>query len=374
MLSLKERYRGLILGTAVGDAIGLPAEGFSRTRTARMFKGRWCHRFIFRHGMTSDDTEHTLFVIQCLLAHPESAEKFTGRLGWCLKWWFASLPAGIGLATARACIKLWLGFSAQNSGVYSAGNGPTMRAAPIGAFFCSSQKDLDTFISASTKITHTDPKALVGAKAVAITAAWIVRDGLEKRPSAEAFCGLLKDIAPEDSEWVNIIEKIKESLDKNATVDEFAATLKLTEGVSGYMYHTVPVALFAWHRHFGNYEETLTTVWNCGGDTDTTGAIVGALAGLTAGEKGIPADWVGGIAEWPRSIHLLRLTADRLSELKDSGSSQGPVRYFWPGILLRNTVFLLIVFGYAFRRIFPPYGNLMSVGEITAKGNNAKNA
>lgn len=348
---LKERCRGMILGTAVGDAIGLPAEGFSRARTAKMFKGRWRHHFIFGHGMTSDDTEHTWFVVQSLLAHPVSAEKFARRLGWCMKWWFASLPAGIGLATARACIKLWLGFSAKTSGVYSAGNGPAMRAAPIGAFFCSSQKDLDTFISASTKITHTDPKALIGAKAIAVTAAWIVRDGLEQRPSAEVFCMLLNDIAPEDPEWISIVENIKKSLEKNLTVDEFVDTLKLQDGVSGYIYHTVPVALFAWHRHFGNYEESLTKVLNCGGDTDTAGAILGALAGLTVGEKGIPEDWVGGIVEWPRSIRLLRESADRLAKLKDGGSPKGSVRYFWPGILPRNIAFLAIVLGHAFRRL-----------------------
>ena len=41
MLSLKDRYRGLILGTAVGDSIGLPAEGISRMRAGKMFNGRW---------------------------------------------------------------------------------------------------------------------------------------------------------------------------------------------------------------------------------------------------------------------------------------------------------------------------------------------
>ena len=41
------------------------------------------------------------------------------------------LPAGVGLATARACLKLWLGFSPERSGIYSAGNGPAMRSAVL---------------------------------------------------------------------------------------------------------------------------------------------------------------------------------------------------------------------------------------------------
>lgn len=355
MLKLRDRYRGLVLGTAVGDSIGLSAEGISRTRAAKMFKGRWRQRFIFGHGMISDDTEHTFFVIQCLLAHPDSKEYFSKRLGWCLKWWFAALPGGIGMATARACIKLCMGMSPQNSGVYSAGNGPAMRVAPVGAFFFSFPEELDAFTKASTCMTHTDPKALTGARAIAHTAAWIVRDDLNKRPSTEDFCRMLKKISPDDSDWNSIVKVMEESLCKDITVEEFALKMGLGKGVSGYIYHTVPVVLYAWHRHFGNYEQTLTNVLNCGGDTDTTGAIAGALAGLTIGESGIPKDWISRIMDWPRSTQLLRLSADSLSELRDKSISQKPLKYFLSGTVLRNMLFLIIVLIHGFRRLLPPY-------------------
>lgn len=70
---MKNRLAGIILGTAVGDALGLPAEGISRKRMYRMFSGPWRHRFLFGHGMVSDDTEHTFFVAQSLLAQPRDA-------------------------------------------------------------------------------------------------------------------------------------------------------------------------------------------------------------------------------------------------------------------------------------------------------------
>ena len=57
----RDRFRGMILGTAVGDAVGLPAEGMSRKRIAKFVKGRWRHRLVFGRGMVSDDTEHTCF-------------------------------------------------------------------------------------------------------------------------------------------------------------------------------------------------------------------------------------------------------------------------------------------------------------------------
>jgi len=353
--NLKDRYRGLLIGTAVGDAVGLPAEGIPRARARRMFSGPWRHRFVFGRGMISDDTEHTLFVVQCLLAHPDSAERFGRRLGSCLKWWFASLPAGIGKATARACIKLSLGFGYRRSGVYSAGNGPAMRVAPIGAFFPRSPDTLNAFTQVCTMVTHTDPKAMIGAKAISLTAAWIVREALCEKPPIEAFCKLLRDIAPEDGDWSSLVSKIGDSLTRDVSVDEFTASLGLEREITGYMYHTVPVVLYAWHRHFGDYRASVGSVLDCGGDTDTTGAIVGALAGLTVGESGIPSDWVDGIKDWPRTTVLLRCAADRLSELAETGCSPGPVRYFWPGLIARNVVFLAIVLFHGFRRLLPPY-------------------
>lgn len=355
MPTLNERYRGMLLGTAVGDTVGLPAEGIPRSRVGRMFKGPWRQRFVFGHGMISDDTEHTLFTTQCLLAHPNSAELFGRRLGSCLKWWFLSLPAGIGMATARACIKLTIGFSHRRSGVFSAGNGPAMRVAPIGAFFYNAPENLSAFTQVCTTITHTDPKAVIGANAIAFTAAWIVRDNLTARPPIDTFCRLLRNIAPDNTDWGDLVTRIGNALEIDSSVTDFATSLGQEREVTGFIYHTVPVVLFAWHRHFGDYSKTLSAVIECGGDTDTTGAIVGALAGLTVGEAGIPKEWIDGIADWPRSVALLRRSADRLSNLRETGSSSGSISYFWPGVLPRNALFLQIVLFHGFRRLFPPY-------------------
>lgn len=55
-------FVGVLLGTAVGDSLGLPAEGMSRQRIRARWGGVWRHRFLFGHGMVSDDTEHALIV------------------------------------------------------------------------------------------------------------------------------------------------------------------------------------------------------------------------------------------------------------------------------------------------------------------------
>ncbi|MGD2151618.1 MAG: ADP-ribosylglycohydrolase family protein [Gemmatimonadales bacterium] len=352
----RERFRGLLIGTAVGDALGLPAEGISRRRARRMFRGRWRHRLLFKHGMVSDDTDHAVLVAQCLLAHPRSTEHFARRLAWSLRLWLLSLPAGIGLATLRSIFRLWAGYPPARSGVYSAGNGPAMRAAPLGGFFADSPSQLDDYLSAGTRITHTDPRALTGAKAVAYLAAWSIGDQLRERPGIDDLLAVMRRAATDaDREWQESLERLRRAAASGLSVGEFAASLGLGDGVGGYIYHTVPVAVYAWYNHFGDFEATVSAVLDCGGDTDTAGAVAGALAGAALGEGGIPLDWVDGIVDWPRGVTVIRLIADRLAAAGSERRGQRPVRYFWPGLLLRNLFFLIVVLAHGLRRLAPPY-------------------
>ncbi len=348
-ISRQARMRGVLLGTAVGDAVGLPAEGVSRRRIGKLFPGRWRHRLVGHYGLLSDDTEHTLFIAQALLAHPDSVERFSRRLGWSLRGWLFSLPAGIGMATGKAIIKLCLGFSPQKSGIYSGGNGAAMRIAPIGAFFADADRKLAEYVHASTIITHTDPRAEIGALAVAKVVAWCFQSGAKERIKLDNFFDLLRSCG-DDPEWNGLLDKMAAAIAEQKSVAEFADTLGQQKGVSGYVYRSVPVALYAWYHHFGDYETTLASVFDLGGDTDTVGAITGAMAGAVVGESGIPTDWIDGIADWPRSVSLLRKVANRLAEGKD-----GPVGYLWPATLPRNLIFLLIVLLHGFRRLLPPY-------------------
>src|SRR5882724_9081923 len=97
------------------------------------------------------------------------------NLAWKLRWWLVGVPAGIGLGTLRSILKLWMGFGPKRSGVWSAGNGPAMRSAIIGAYFSSQPEKMSAYVEASTCLTHTDPKALIGALAVARMAGWNVQ-------------------------------------------------------------------------------------------------------------------------------------------------------------------------------------------------------
>ncbi|NQT40675.1 MAG: ADP-ribosylglycohydrolase family protein [Planctomycetes bacterium] len=347
---------GSILGTAVGDAIGLPYEGLSKRRGVRLFGEPDRHHLIFRRGMVSDDTEHTCMVAQSLIASGGDVDVFTRQLARRLRRWFLCLPAGIGLATARALLKLCVGVSPDRSGVFSAGNGPAMRTAVIGA----AVEDLPLLrrlVKAATRITHTDPKAEYGALAVALAARMASRETtVAGTRFAEELRHLLPDpLDPPAEELLALVEQAVDGVAGNESSQHFAASLGLEKGVSGYVYHTVPVAIHVWLSHQADFRSAVTEVVRCGGDTDTTAAIVGGIVGAGVGRRGIPQDWLDGLWEWPATVDWMERLAAQLHEAMHKEQATRPLRLPLAGVLPRNLLFLAIVLIHGFRRLFPPY-------------------
>jgi ADP-ribosylglycohydrolase len=354
---MQARVRGAILGLAVGDALGLPAEGLSRDAIQRLGWNRWRHRLIFGRGMLSDDTEHALYTARCLMTSGRDPNRFARCLAWRLRWWLVALPAGIGMATGRAIFKLWMGFPPHKSGVWSAGNGPAMRSPIIGAACGGDPALMAEMVEASTRITHTDPKAQTGAMAVARATAFGVSRSTEAsdRPSAGEIAGLFESwrtLASEDDEWLGLLSQMQTNLQKGTPVASFAEEIGQGRGVSGYIYHTVPIALYAWLHHFGDFRQTLVAVLGLGGDTDTVGAITGALAAASTGAEAIPPEWLDGIADYPRSSSLIRSSATALADWQQGQDLSLP-RYLPIAVFPRNLLFLAIVLFHGFLRLLP---------------------
>src|ERR1017187_7018502 len=204
-----------------------------------------------------------------------------------------------------------------------------MRSAVIGAYFAADPAKRRAFVSASTQLTHTDPKAVTAALAVAEAAAW----ALNQNEPIEQWLTHLSGLSC-DEEWLGICQTLSDALASAKSVEQFADSLGLQKGVTGYAYHSVPVSIYAWLRHRNDFRLALESALDCGGDTDTVGAIVGTLVGAGVGNEGIPPEWIAGICEWPRSIASLEQIAARLARQEDTAQSLGPVRYFWPGLIL----------------------------------------
>lgn len=352
-MDLNRHITGCILGTAVGDAIGLPREGLSRSRAQRMFGGPPLrHALIGRRGMCSDDTEHTLMVAQALIASGGDPGQFARVLAHRIRWWLVRLPAGVGFATLRAGCKLWMGFGPAQSGVASAGNGPAMRSALLG-IAARDRDHLDELVRASTRITHTDPRALEGAAIVA-HATYLIAHNPTATECSGALAEMLAYVAKE-SQLRTSMNAIVPALNDSLSAAAFADRLGLASGVSGFVNHTVPVAIYCWLRNRGSFRDAVESAVVLGGDTDTVGAIVGAIAGTEAGADGIPRDWLDGLMEWPASVAWMRRVADQLAENLCKGHSQAPLACSPMSLLLRNGFFLAVVLAHGLRRILPPY-------------------
>jgi len=346
---------GCLLGGAVGDALGLPAEGLSPRRQRALFGDINRHRLLFGRGMISDDTEHALLTANALLDSGGDPDRFGASLARGLRRWACLLPVGAGRSTLAACLRLLLGVPPDRSGVPSAGNGPAMRAAILGVGFGHDSPRLRALVRASTRVTHTDPRADHAALAVALCAYLFSRG----RTDGDGFLAAVEECLPWDdgdaAETLTALRAAAASAGRGENTLRFARSIGCGEGVSGYVLHTVPVAVHASLRHPDDFPAAVRAAVACGGDTDTTAAITGGIVGSRVGGVGIPADWIAGIAEWPYGVAGWKETARRLAATRATGCPQGEVRVFFPGLFLRNAAFLLVVLFHGLRRLLPPY-------------------
>ncbi len=291
--------------------------------------------------MVSDDTEHAVMTVLSLTEADDDATAFARALARRLRWWLAGVPAGIGLATARSILKLWCGVRPSRSGVWSAGNGPMMRAPVIGVKFAGDRDKRLAFTDASTTITHSDPRAREAARMIAEASAMAAQE----LQDAEEILSALEHLVESD-EMKSRFPLLWAALRSGDSVGIFADKIGRKPGfVSGFAPDSAAVALFAWLRHRGDFRATVEAVVAAGGDTDTVAFIAGSLAGVDAGSEGMPEEWIAGLRDWPIHPRSLREVA--------AGSKMSyPV---WPLSLARNAFFLLIVVGHVFRRALPPY-------------------
>jgi ADP-ribosyl-[dinitrogen reductase] hydrolase len=339
--------QGVLIGTAVGDAIGLPFEGIPRSRLATRIGTPWRHELLLRRGMLSDDTELSFAVAQALLASGAHVERFRRKLAWRLRWWLLGLPAGIGMATMRGILRLWIGVPAHRSGVDSAGNGAAMRCGVLGVVFAHEPERCRLFVEAATLPTHRDPRVLWAAHAIATACRHASIGQLSWRE-------LREELAPTgDHSQRDLIQSCIDRLDKalarGDSVREYCHTLGLDAEVGGYAMHSVPVALFAALRHRDNPRQAIEAVLACGGDTDTNAAMTGAVLGSLHGPDVWPESWVRGIWDFPLGVSRLRAAGMALAQERAHWRA---VPYLWPLRLPRNLLFLGVVLVHGLLRPF----------------------
>ena len=112
------------------------------------------------------------------------------------------------------------------------------------------------------------------------------------------------------------------------------------------------MALHAWLTNQRDFRSAVSAVIQCGGDADTTGAIIGGIVGASVGREGIPEEWLDRLVEWPRSTAWTEKLAAQLDSTMQSVVATLPVY----GVVPRNLFFLVVMLLHGARRAFPPYG------------------
>lgn len=348
---MKDKYStilGALIASAVGDALGLHREGMTARRGVRMFPNPDRYYFLGNRGATSGDYDHASMTVEAFCASGGDPDAFARELARRIRVWAACVPGGIGLATLRSSLKLWLGVSPTKSGVFSAGNGPAMRSHVLGAL-SPDTRQLVAFVRASTLISHSDPKAFVGALWVALASRY---SASAERVDPRAFLGAAKAalaLAPADLAFTQTIEEAVESVCRGEATQDFARRFG-RNGVSGYIYHTVPVVIHAWLSHPEDLPTALKAVIACGGDSDTAGSILGGIIGARVGIAGIPEPLVQRLILWPRGM----AKAKALAELSESGRTASVRVPAWQYVV-RNLWFDTVVLAHGLRRLGPPY-------------------
>lgn len=368
-IPLEQALQGCLLGTALGDALGLACEGLSPARQKRLFPD--LSRFHFLpggRGMVSDDTEHLCLVAQALLRSGGQAPAFQRHLAWQLKLWLLGLPAGIGLATLKGILRLWLGFSPEHSGVFSAGNGPAMRATLLGVLYGEQPKTLKALNRISSRLTHTDPKAEWGALAIAQAAysAWAGHAPETYLSQWQALvCEEASPVLPPEAEELQrlLARALERALPMRgaapaaqaAALQAFLNELGCAKGITGYMYHTVPSVIFVWMLQPNDVFSGLQLLIRAGGDTDTTAALLGGILGASGGPQALPEALLQRLWEWPRSPAWMLQAGKQLALMLSRAEPQAPLAWAIWQLPLRNGIFLLAVLLHGFRRLFPPF-------------------
>ena len=211
---------------------------------------------------------------------------------------------------------------------------------------------MQAVVHTATRITHTDLKAQYGASAVALAAHFAA---MRRNVSGEAYLAALQELCGAGAGILPHVRAVVESVGRGESAERFAAAIGCAKGVSGFIYHTVPVALHVWLRRQADFRGALLETVRLGGDTDTVAAVVGALVGTRVGRDGIPEEWLRDLSEWPRTPEWMERLGVQLAGLLPLPDPVEALPLNAWKLLLRNALFIPLVLAHGLRRLLPPY-------------------
>jgi ADP-ribosyl-[dinitrogen reductase] hydrolase len=277
-----DRSIGALVGLAVGDALGAPAEGMGRDTYPRISEFGPSAGPGLRAGEWTDDTAMAICLAESLL---ERGRVDGGDLMWRFVRWCRA--GGIGVSTTtRAVLEAFertgrLDIAAEAA---NAGNGCIMRLAPVAIRYRGDRAASREAAAAQARLTHSAVEAVASASMLAevLTVALESgdRDGIPAATSTFAHPALAG---------------IASGSYRTKARAEISSAPRALD--------TLEAALWCVART-GAFEAAMIEAVNLGGDTDTIGAVTGQLAGALYGASAIPQRWTAQLQDGARLAEL----------------------------------------------------------------------
>jgi ADP-ribosyl-[dinitrogen reductase] hydrolase len=283
-LDTKDRFRGCLLGLAVGDAVGTTLEFKSPGSFKPIHDMVGGGPFRLKLGEWTDDTSMALCLATSLLEKNGFDPK--DQMDRYCRWWKEGYLSSNGRCfdignTVAAALSQYLKTRDPISGStspHSAGNGSIMRLAPVPMFYYPDKQTAIRYSAESSRTTHGAAECVDACR---LLAAIICRalSGLPKEDvlfaEADSFVGEPK------------ISMIAQGEYRNKSSDRIRGT--------GYVVESLEAALWCFLQT-ARFEAAILKAANLGDDADTTAAICGQVAGAYYGESGIPGKWLDRLA------------------------------------------------------------------------------
>jgi ADP-ribosylglycohydrolase len=282
---LLDRFLGSAIGTFVGDALGEPVEGWSHRAIYSRFG--LLDAVIREEGRYTDDTQMMIGILETLVEKGrfdpavcagKFKENFDPRRGY-------------GRRILGVVERIRQGVPWEQVGTDSFGNGGAMRIAPIGCFYYRDLQALKENAMLSARITHNHPEGLAGAVAQATAVGLAFQYGLSSGPiePKKFLDGITAQVVDIDKGFGEALDGIKSIL--GGSVLDVIEAIAGRYNLSLRAIESVPAAIGAFVLT-DSFKEAVVLAVNLGGDTDTIGAMAGAIAGACYGYGQIPEEWL----------------------------------------------------------------------------------
>lgn len=307
-MDTSDRAVGSVLGLALGDALGAP---FEFRRAAQIpdpvpaFELEWMG---LPPGTTTDDTAMARNLVRSLVERGglDTSDVLARHVAW-----LATQPPDVGNLTRIVLSRVAEGASdaareyvEQRGPEVSAGNGSVMYCAPLGVAYALRPDELLELAPALSAVTHWDERCRTACLAITLAVAALVRGAPGDRAVIDAVTAVAEREGGEELEYLV----------------EAAGRARPVDGPDmGFTFFTAGLALqVAAERP--SFEEGLRYVVGLGGDTDTNGAVAGALLGAAHGRSGLPVEWLDRLQD----RNAIESEARALAELAERQVRTGP--------------------------------------------------